>query len=352
MVSMTHTPESDELAGLLAALPRLSGDAQKMAVDAVLTNLESTAPEVARIVGAVVGALEPAAERSVTSRLGHYTGERPLEPPAASLADCLILTIKEVEWRAALAAFDVPLDGNYSWVDELPVWLTTRDGRRYAIAHVGTDGNTESAILFGRLYQALHPSSAILIGMAGGVEKKVKQGDVVIADHIHAYDFRKLTVAGPRNRAKTYNVPDRLVRNAESMRVFERKWFTDVVAQLREVLEANTYDTEDAFTPEADWRPEIALGDILAGGSLVQDGSLPEWAADFNDKVKAAEMEGAGFAAACTEMQIPWMVVRGIADIGEHGRKDDWQFGSTFAAASWVRAALRLGMVDMPVTSR
>ena len=342
---MTHTPESDELAGLLAALPDLQGDAKLMAVDAVLDRLDATAPGVARIVAAVVSALDPASRVALSERFREYDGSLPVDSAHKSLADCLVLTIKPVEWRAALAAFDVPM-GDFTFLSDLPVHFAERDGRRYAIASVGHDGNTESAILFGQLYQALRPRAAVLVGMAGGVRGKVEPGDVVVAEHIHAYDFRKLTVDGPLNRAKTYRVPDRLTRQAESTTVLNREWFMSVGTSLREVLDTDDYDTNGSVEPDVGWRPNVVSGDVLAGGSLVEDGSLPAWARAFNEKVKAAEMEGAGFAAACSEVDIPWMVIRGIADVGEDGREGNWQFASTYAAASWLRTALDKRLID------
>lgn len=344
---MTHTPDSDELAGLLAALPHLTGDAKQMATDAVLDRLDRTAPQVARIVASVVGALDPSTAAAIAERFPEYDGGLPLDPPNAPLVDCLVLTIKEVEWRATLAAFDVPMS-HYTFVRDLPVHYIERDDLRFAISSVGNDGNTESAIMFGRLYEALRPRAAVLVGMAGGVAEKVVQGDVVVAKQVHAYDFRKLSAKyGELNRAKTYRVPDRLTRQAESMKLFHRPWYLEVNSALRGVLANDEYDTSDSIVPPESWRPTVVAGDILAGGSLVEDGSLPEWARSFNENVKAAEMEGAGFAAACTEVAIPWMVIRGVADAGEEGREDGWQFAATFAAASWLRTALSIKMIDL-----
>ena len=76
---------------------------------------------------------------------------------------------------------------------------------------------------------------------------------------------------------------------------------------------------------------------------------------EINDRGLAAEMEGAGFAAACTARRIPFLVVRGIADYGDEDvltlvdgsevrRGKSWQIPSTYAAAAYVR--------DMVITGR
>jgi nucleoside phosphorylase len=86
-------------------------------------------------------------------------------------------------------------------------------------------------------------------------------------------------------------------------------------------------------------------GVILAGGKLLEDGSLPKMRKTFHDRTRAAEMEGGGFAAACNEFSWRWMVFRGIADFGEPERVKGWQFPATVAAALVVRYGLLGGVI-------
>ena len=59
------------------------------------------------------------------------------------------------------------------------------------------------------------------------------------------------------------------------------------------------------------------------------------------------EMEGAGFAAMCSEAGIEWLVVRGICDYGEPNRRKGWQFAASFAAAAFVRDGLASGRISV-----
>jgi nucleoside phosphorylase len=86
---------------------------------------------------------------------------------------------------------------------------------------------------------------------------------------------------------------------------------------------------------------------ILAGGKLLEDGSLPRRADEAHARIMAAEMDGAGFAAACEQQRRPWVVVRGIADYGEPDRRKHWQYPATFVAARYVRDALRLRRLNL-----
>lgn len=69
---------------------------------------------------------------------------------------------------------------------------------------------------------------------------------------------------------------------------------------------------------------------------------------EHHDRVRAIDMESAGFAAACDEQRLPWLVVRGIADAVDEDRDDAWQFGSTFVAARYVRDGLKVGVLKLP----
>lgn len=341
----THTPASDEVAGLLHALPHLTGDTKLMAVDAILTNLTKTSPQVASLAAGLIRAFDAQIGDDIMTEIGHYEGSAKWDE-GASLVDCLILTIKVVELQATLAAFGVDAtDSSYVDVDQR-VWFTEHGGRTYCIAKVGTDGNFESAIVLGRLYAALHPKSSVLVGMAGGVPSKMNRGDIVVAQHIYAWDYRKLTNDGKVRRVKTYRVDDAALREAEDMPVVDAGWFARVAHDLRELTQATPGD--EYAVPDETWTPKVSRGDILAGSSLVEDGTLEELRLEHHDRVRAIDMESAGYAAACAEQHLPWLVVRGIADAGDENRDDTWQFGSTYVAARYVRDGLAVGVLKLP----
>lgn len=337
-----------EVAGLLQALPHLHGQARLMGIDTILSRLDVTAPEVAKIAYALLAASDRALDSAQTGALGPYLGAPLTQEARPSTVDLLILTIKNIELQAVLAAFGKKLGSPDSWVAERAVWRTRRGDQRLAIAAVGVDGNAESAIAFGRLYEALRPRAAALVGMAGGVKGAVKTLDVVVADQVFAYDFRKLTPAGEIPRFKTYSPPDSLIRAVELMPTLDRAWYAHLGTEMRTVMRSGDYETAESREPAETWRPRVVRGGVLAGGRLIEDGTLPAFARSIHDQIRAAEMEGAGFAAAAVEAHLPWLVLRGVADIGEDSRPKEWQFAATYAAAAFLRdgaavGALRLG---------
>ena len=83
----------------------------------------------------------------------------------------------------------------------------------------------------------------------------------------------------------------------------------------------------------------MTSGIILAGGKLVEDGTLPKMKKTYHDRVRALEMEG-WICSCLQEAELRWLVIRGIADFGKPHRRKTWQFAATYAAAALVRDGL------------
>lgn len=260
----------------------------------------------------------------------------PSETPRA--VDILVLAVKHTELRAVLRAFDVD--------DEQPIllqksgicaWLVSRDGLDYAIAMVGTAGNVEAAGALSDIYSVLRFRAAVMVGMAAGVRGPTRLGDVVVSEFLLAYEFQRMTTRGPSYLAKSYSAKEPDLRAIDNLRFKEPGW----VANMLRAADSLTPDfPQDEDEPLGSWSPSTHRGGILAGGQLLEDGSLPKLRKRFHDRVLAAEMEGVGFANACGRLEIEWLVVRGIADYGEAHRRKHWQLPATFAAAVCVRRML------------
>jgi len=84
------------------------------------------------------------------------------------------------------------------------------------------------------------------------------------------------------------------------------------------------------------WVPSYKTGVILSGEKLLADGSLPQMQLDYSERVRVCEMEGSGFASACDEYSIPWLIFRGISDFGDPEKPTvkRWQPVAALAAAT------------------
>jgi adenosylhomocysteine nucleosidase len=318
-------------------------------VEDLLSRLRSDAPGVAQIVASVLRSLGNETGRELgeqlAGQLGHYDGGT-LLPTTRREVDVVILAVKPVELTACLAAFEVPEDSMPSTLGTsgLCAWFADRDGLRYAIAMVGTAGNVESALVLGGLRETLSTSCAVLVGMAAGVRGDVNLGDVVVAEQVVAYEFARMVEGGAIYQPRFYNVQERRIRNATQIHRVRPNWSEGVRVGASHLSTLDLWPEDEEERLDS-WLPHVHRAAILAGGRLIEDGSLPAFARDIHGRARAAEMEGAGFAAACDEASWPWFVVRGIADYGEPRRRKHWQLPATYGAAKYVRDALASGLL-------
>ena len=66
-------------------------------------------------------------------------------------------------------------------------------------------------------------------------------------------------------------------------------------------------------------------GHVVAGEKLIADGSLQDYLETLDDRIRACDMEGAGFARACTRRNVQYLMFRGVSDCGNLKKSDDWQ---------------------------
>ena len=61
--------------------------------------------------------------------------------------------------------------------------------------------------------------------------------------------------------------------------------------------------------------PSVTKGTLAAGEKLIADGSAYKLA-KIDERVKAYDMEDAGFAMACGLARKKWVIFRGVSDLG------------------------------------
>ncbi len=311
----------------------------------LMTRLGAEEPSVAQLCAALLAALgnEDASElgRSAQKRFGLYSGT-PLHASVSEArdVDVLLLTVKPRELEACLSAFDVPAGTPPVALGSTGVcgWPLEREGRTWMICMVGTAGNVQTAVLVGVLSKVLKPKLAVLVGMAAGVPD-LQLGDVVVAEEVLEYEFQRMTSSSMVLQPRPYTPNATLVQNVPLLKSTRPQW-SRRCRRLGEVAELRGQELKLAPKDYEDWYPEVVIGVILAGNKLLENGSLPKLKKMYHDRVRAAEMEGAGFAAACQSEGWPWLVFRGVADYGQADRVKEWQFPATFAAAECVRNAV------------
>ncbi|UQA56906.1 5'-methylthioadenosine/S-adenosylhomocysteine nucleosidase [Polyangium aurulentum] len=207
------------------------------------------------------------------------------------------------------------------------------------LACVAGSGNTGIAALTSELIRTWSPKRMLLVGIAAGMREKVKIGEVVMAERVVAYEPAALVVdeGGIREeqrRPEILTVPNTMLQ--------------DVAAYLVDEARIGTFCAEiGAAFPHAPrgqkkaWK-DVAGGPVVkkdvtiaSGEKLLRDPEkLREVRAQIHGKVEAGDMEAWGFAKACTQQNVPWLVIRGISDFGDDSKDDRFHDLAARAAAA------------------
>ncbi|WP_373315143.1 nucleosidase [Streptomyces lanatus] len=221
----------------------------------------------------------------------------------------LVLTALPLEYDAVRAYVEkrrerVHRDGTRVEIGQLPstTW-------HIAIAELGV-GAGRAAALTTLLISWLNPEAVFFVGVAGSLKDDVGIGDVVIGTQVYEIHGGKQTPEGFQARPKAHSASHALVQSARSA--------------VRDMADVRAH-----FMP-------IATGDVvLADAESEIAGYLRE---NYND-AGAIEMEGSGAAhAAHLNGQLDALVIRGISDRADAGKRDADAAGSQELAAKQAAA--------------
>ena len=284
--------------------------------------------------------------------------------------DVGILTIREDEFRAVLAAFPEKVGTGIH-----------RGRREYAIrsASAGPSGTYTVAILRqaeqgnGEAQDAARdmiddfgPSLLLVVGIAGGVPSDdFTLGDVVISTRIHEFSLeqRKFneeasysSAGGPIAKGLAAAIANLAAREGEL-----GSWADGLPAPPKVPQKPQTYGPEDwqeslkkklkhHFPKGASGRkPLYTAGPIGSSDRLIKDPTvLLPWLSTARHLL-AVEMESAGVYRAARE-RCPMIAIRGISDLVGLHRQESWTKYACAAAANFARAFLGTQPVPAPAS--
>ena len=146
---------------------------------------------------------------------------------------------------------------------------------------------------------------ALFTGVAGGVDRKLHQWDIVISDSImqHDMDARPLFekhVIPALNKKKLY--PNEILLN-------------NLFYSLEKKLNDGKLENFGS----------IFKGLIATGDMFINDQEKIEKLSNEINGLLAVEMEGAAFAQVATQEKVDWLVMRVISDGANEGAVDDFK---------------------------
>ena len=135
---------------------------------------------------------------------------------------------------------------------------------------------------------------ALFTGVAGAVDKKLKQWDVVLSEALIQHDM------DARPLFEKYVIPA-----LNSKKVFTKKKLIEkIFKNLNKKLKENNFESTAS----------VYKGLIATGDMFISDNNKINQLSKEIPELLAVEMEGAAFAQVCHQEKIDWIVMRVISD--------------------------------------
>ncbi|MEV4413622.1 hypothetical protein [Catellatospora sp. NPDC049609] len=186
---------------------------------------------------------------------------------------------------------------------------------RVAALEATEQGTLAAQTAYRRLTGFCAPSFVLLVGIAGGIDRSLGIGDVVLSDHIICYGSGKDTPDGRVIRGSGHQITD-------AARERMNRFFA------RDGRERRPLPLADATSAYLVHQGPVGSADTVVAW---EDAQARRFLKDFNDKTLAVEMEAAGVAAAfhssagSPHRPLGWFTVRGISDLADVAKKDEHQ---------------------------
>ena len=241
--------------------------------------------------------------------------------------------------------------------------LPAKDGGKHIVVLALADvGNNLASSRASQLIEHF-PSveSIIMVGIAGGVpfpskpDEHVRLGDIVVSNQqgVIQYDMTKETITELVHRYPPRPPSAILWEGVKLLSASEingkRPWINMIKQTLKKWRINRPLDNSDLLASTEDpkiivphpedpkrvpGQPRVFMGTIASANILLKN---PYKRDQLRDKflVKAIEMEGSGIADATWNLDVGYLVVRGICDYCDINKGDDWQQYAAVVAAAY-----------------
>ena len=183
-------------------------------------------------------------------------------------------------------------------------WLGHLHGHDVVVALSGI-GKVAAATTATILIEQFKVDRIVFTGVAGGLGKNVKIGDLVVADSFMQHDMDASPIF-PRYELPGYGTSildaDEALK-AELVRACEY-----VMAHLPTTLEPATIQAHGLH------KPQVHTGLVISGDRFVSTSAEAKQLQQDLPQALAVEMEGAAFAQVCYDYKVPFAAVRTISD--------------------------------------
>lgn len=192
-------------------------------------------------------------------------------------------------------------------------------------------GKVAAALTTTTLIDRFQVDEIIFNGTAGGIDKALNVGDVVIGDYTVQHD---VVVMG-----ELFTIPRINIDYFPSNKTLTTKLYNAVEAFIQNDLRNEIPQSHlDDFNIET---PKAVIGTVASGDQFICDGSKNAWLEENVRNIQCVEMEGAAVAQVCYEFDIPFGIIRVISDSASDDSAVDFEAFVEEAASHFTRGTMK-----------
>jgi len=249
--------------------------------------------------------------------------------------DILVVTVHHSEFVAAQIAFDienvskdtVSSGSIMSCKTNIKSNLMNRQ-LNVVIIMVGEYGSDSCMGALARYLNDFEPKLLMLVGIATAEYNKAKLGDVVVAQHVLEYNDTQRHNSIP----SISQYDSSITADVERFHPSISKWH-EKIDKCRNILQVKQLFSMPQIASN-NYRPTIHNSLILSGGKITTNNISKISRIDIDDRIRAIDMESYGLVDICQVKQIPWLIFKGIVNIGGTAIEKHWEYTSALAAAT------------------
>lgn len=246
----------------------------------------------------------------------------------------IIIALRE-EFRELYSQLPSPqaiADPETGVTDYLFQWGSTNP-YQCAATFIGDMGTDKAALATDRFNKRRQPKTIVMLGIAGGIDKDVKLGDVVVATSVNNYLSKGKAVPGAGESftfspgGDPYRCSYELVQSALHLEFAHyqlyQQWQANSQQKLTEAVacEHRTKLLQQGYVRE---KAEFIQGPIASGPVVGAAKEFITWLKQIDRNYLALEMEGGGMLGAVYSQADPkkTLILRGISDFGDERKQE------------------------------
>lgn len=166
-------------------------------------------------------------------------------------------------------------------------------------------GKVASATTVTQLINDFEVDEILFTGVAGGIENKIKIGDIVIGKGLYQHDMDASPIL-PK-----FEIP---LLGKSSFHTDQTKTKSLYSAAKNFLTQIDTHGLKQVLDTFNIDQPVVHLGDIASGDQFISDSTHRDTIKKELPDVLCVEMEGAAVAQVCFEYNVPFTIIRTISD--------------------------------------